>query len=67
MGDTGCQFAQRRKFTCLYQLFLLLPQFLLAVLDLLCCLFQIAHDVDHGLTAVLQAQIGLVRVLQDVQ
>ena len=30
-------------------------------------LAQVAHDVDHRLAAVLQPQVGLVRILQDVQ
>src|SRR5712691_6117576 len=36
-------------------------------LDLGGGLSQVAHDVDHGLAAAFQTEIGLVRVLKNVQ
>src|SRR5262249_35239276 len=49
------------------ELVVLVAQLLLAPLHLLRGLTQVAHDVDHRLAAVAEPQVGLVRVLEDVQ
>ena len=65
--DAGRQLAERRQLGGLHELLLLVAQLLLAPLDGLRGLTQVAHDVDHRLAAVAQPLVGLVRVLEDAQ
>src|SRR3989442_13966319 len=66
MGNAGGKLSERCQFTGLDKLFLLLAQLLLAALYLCCRLTQVAHDVYHGFATIFQAQIGLVRILEDM-
>src|SRR5436190_10242997 len=65
--DGGRELAEGRELARLHELLLLFPQLLLPVFHLLRRLTQVAHDVDHRFAAVSQTQVGLVRVLEDVQ
>ena len=67
VGDPGREFSERGELAGLDELLLLVAQLLLAALDLGGGLPQVAHDVDHGLAAHLQAEVGGVGVLQNVQ
>src|SRR5213594_1204686 len=67
VGDAGGELAERRELSRLDELLLFVAQLLFAPLHLGRGLPQITHDVDHGLAAVLQMKLVLVRVLKDVE
>src|SRR6266566_3954337 len=67
VGHAGGELAERRELSRLDELLLFVAQLLFASLHLGRGLPQITHDVDHGLAAVLQMKLVLVRVLKDVE
>src|SRR5438093_645932 len=67
VGHAGGELAERRELPRLDELLLFVAQLLFAPLHLGRGLPQITHDVDHGLAAVLQMKLVLVRVLKDVE
>src|SRR2546426_509918 len=67
VGHAGGKLAERRELSRLDELLLFVAQLLFAPLHLGRGLPQVTHDVDHGLAAVLQMKLVLVRVLKDVE
>src|SRR5262249_37993544 len=67
VGDARGQLAQRCELACLNELLLFVAKLVLSALHLLRGLTQVAHDVDHRLAAVAEPEVGLVRVLEDVE
>src|SRR5207237_9064163 len=64
--DAGGEFADRGELASLDELLLLLMQLRLTALDVQAGLSQVAHDVNHRLAAVLEADVRVVEVLEDV-
>src|SRR2546430_5700991 len=67
VGHAGRELTERRELSRLDELLLFVAQLLFAPLHLGRRLPQVTHDVDHGLAAVLQVKLVLVRVLKDVE